>query len=315
MRWPPASRPSDFRLRQCDVQRVAQTNVQTALRAAIARFHQAGIDSPTLTARLLLAATLDKPREWLVAHNDHPLDAAQAAAFERLVARALAHEPLAYLLGRREFYGLELVIDSRALIPRPETELLVERALEHLRAPRQDKMGAETGSVDAIDVGTGSGAIAIAIARHAPGARLIATDVSAEALQLARVNAARHGVDDRITFAQADLLDNVSHRARVITANLPYVTTEEIEALPPEIQAHEPRIALDGGRDGLALVRRLLGQLPAHLLPGGAALFEIGAAQGPAARSAAADLLPSARIMLDKDLAGLDRVLRVILPE
>lgn len=315
MRWPPVSRPSDFRLRQCDVQRVAQTNVQTALRAAIARFHQAGIDSPTLTARLLLAATLDKPREWLVAHNDHPLDAAQAAAFERLVARALAHEPLAYLLGRREFYGLELVIDSRALIPRPETELLVERALEHLRAPRQDKMDAATDSVDAIDVGTGSGAIAIAIARHAPGARLIATDVSAEALQLARVNAARHGVEDRITFAQADLLDNVSHRARVITANLPYVTTEEIEALPPEIQAHEPRIALDGGRDGLALVRRLLGQLPAHLLPGGAAFFEIGAAQGPAALRAATDLLPSARIMLDKDLAGLDRVLRVILPE
>lgn len=299
-----------------DVAQINVQTVQTALRAAIARFHQAGIDSPTLTARLLLAAALDKPREWLVAHNDHPLEPAQADMFERLVTRALAHEPLAYLLGRREFYGLEFIIDPRALIPRPETELLVERALERLRAPRQDNDSpSKTGCVDAIDVGTGSGAIAIAIARHAPGARLIATDLSAEALQLARVNAARHGVEDRITFAQADLLDNVSYRARVITANLPYVTTEEIEALPPEIQAHEPRMALDGGRDGLALVRRLLGQLPAHLRAGGAAFFEIGASQGPAALRAAADLLPWARATLDKDLAGRDRVLRVILPE
>lgn len=294
---------------------VAQTTVHTALRAAIARFHQAGIDSSALTARLLLAAALDKPREWLVAHNDDPLDAAQNDTFERLVARALAHEPLAYLLGRREFYGLEFIIDPRALIPRPETEMLVERALALLRAPLQDNdPQSEAGCVDAIDVGTGSGAIAIAIAKHAPGARLAATDVSAEALEVARVNAAQHGVADRIAFAQADLLDNTPYRARVITANLPYVTTAEIEALPPEIRAHEPRVALDGGVDGLALVRRLLSQLPAHLLPGGAAFFEIGASQGPAALRAAAELLPSARVRLDKDLAGLDRVLSVVTP-
>ncbi len=281
----------------------------------MARFQQAGIDSPTLTARLLLAAALDKPREWLVAHNDHPLSTEQADAFERLITRALAREPLAYLLGRREFYGLDFIIDSRVLIPRPETEMLVERALEHLRAPSQDHAPqTDAGHVDAIDVGTGSGAIAIAIARHAPGARLAATDVSAEALDVARINAGRHGVADRIEFAQADLLDNTPYRARVIAANLPYVTTEEIEALPPEIQAHEPRVALDGGGDGLALVRRLLGQLPAHLLPGGAAFFEIGASQGPAALRVAGELLPSARVTLDKDLAGLDRVLSVVVP-
>jgi len=332
MKWQPASRPSAFRLRRFDVCDVAQTSVAqpsvaqpsvaqpsvaTTLRAAIARFHQAGIDSPTLTARLLLAAALDKPREWLVAHNDHPLSPEQAEAFERLSARALAHEPLAYLLGRREFYGLDFVIDPRVLIPRPETEMLVERALERLPAAGQNRAPQPDASrvdVDVIDVGTGSGAIAIAIARHAPGARLAATDISGEALEVARINAERHGVADRIAFAQADLLENTPYRARVITANLPYVTTEEIETLPPEIQAHEPRVALDGGGDGLALVRRLLGQLPAHLLPGGAAFFEIGASQGAAALRAAAEALPSAHVTLDKDLAGLDRVLSVVMP-
>ncbi len=319
MKWPPASRPSAFRLRRFDVGDVAQASVETALRAAITRFDQAGLDSPTLTARALLAAALDKPREWLVAHNDHLLSPAQAEAFERLIARALAHEPLAYLLGRREFYGLDFVIDPRVLIPRPETEMLVERALERLpaagqnRAPQPDASRVDV-DVDVIDVGTGSGAIAIAIARHASTARLAATDISAGALEVARLNAGRHGVADRIAFAQADLLENTPYRARVITANLPYVTTEEIEGLPPEIQAHEPRVALDGGRDGLTLVRRLLGQLSAHLLPGGAAFFEIGASQGAAALRAAAEALPSAHVTLDKDLAGLDRVLSVVMP-
>ncbi len=291
---------------------VTQARVDTTLRAAIARFHQAGIDSPTLTARLLLAAALHKPREWLTAHNDYLLSSEQSDAFEQLVTRALAHEPLAYLLGRREFYGLEFTIDPRVLIPRPETELLVEQALEWLRQPSPEQ-AAHT--VDAIDVGTGSGAIAIAIAHHAPTAHLIATDLSAAALAVARLNAIRHRVDARIAFVQTDLLDNVPYRARVITANLPYVSSEEIEALPPEIQAHEPRMALDGGCDGLTLVRRLLGQLAAHLLPGGAAFLEIGASQGPAALRAATAILPAAHIALDQDLAGLDRVLSVVMPE
>ncbi|MGQ9902736.1 MAG: peptide chain release factor N(5)-glutamine methyltransferase [Anaerolineae bacterium] len=289
--------------------------VEHALQAAIARLHQAGIDSPALTARLLLAAALDKPREWLVAHNQHPLSAQQVNTFEQLMMRALAHEPLAYLLGRREFYGLDFVIDRRVLIPRPETEMLVDRALEHLHAAeRTGRPQSEANCVDMIDVGTGSGAIAVAVAKHAPSVRVLATDISAEALEVARINAGRHGVADRIVFAQADLLYDILLRAHVITANLPYVTTAEIETLPPEIQAHEPRAALDGGEDGLTLVRRLLAQLPAHLLPGGAAFFEIGASQGPSAARAAADALPSARITLDKDLAGLNRVLSVVMP-
>ncbi|MGQ9815550.1 MAG: N5-glutamine methyltransferase family protein, partial [Candidatus Roseilinea sp.] len=188
--------------------------VERALQAAIARLHQAGIDSPALTARLLLAAALDKPREWLVAHNQHPLSAQQVNTFEQLMMRALAHEPLAYLLGRREFYGLDFVIDRRVLIPRPETEMLVDRALEHLHAAeRTGRPQSEANCVDMIDVGTGSGAIAVAVAKHAPSVRVLATDISAEALEVARINAGRHGVADRIVFAQADLLYDILLRA------------------------------------------------------------------------------------------------------
>ena len=291
------------------------TTLKAALRATITRFDQAHIDSPALTARLLLAAALDRPREWLVAHDDHLLNPDQSATFQRLVTQVLAHEPLAYILGHREFYGLDLAVDPRVLIPRPETEMLADLALAHLRSHPRPAVPPAARAVDLIDVGTGSGAIAIAVAKHAPGSAVIATDVSPDALEVARHNARRHGVDEQIEFVLADLLGNLTYQARAITANLPYVTAEEIDALPPEIQAHEPRVALDGGPDGLSLVRRLLGQLPCHLCAGGAAFFEIGASQGPAALQAAAHILPHARSTLGKDLAGLDRVLSVIIPD
>jgi release factor glutamine methyltransferase len=169
--------------------------------------------------------------------------------------------------------------------------------------------------VDVIDVGTGSGAVAIAICNHMPEASLIATDISPAALDVARMNAQHCGVSQHIQIAQSDLLSDIDARARVITANLPYVTEEEIESLPPEIQSHEPRVALDGGPDGLALVRRLLAQLDAHLLPGGITVFEIGASQGLAALAAAQAALPGWQVELRKDLAKLDRVLYVRKPD
>ena len=178
--------------------------------------------------------------------------------------------------------------------------------------PAQPGQGPEPlEEVDVIDVGTGSGAVAIAISAHAPGARVVATDISHDALAVAATNAQRCGVSERIRFMQSDLLEALALRAWVITANLPYVTVEEIEALPPEIQSHEPRVALDGGADGLALVRRLLAQLETHLLPGGMAVFEIGASQGPAALQAARLALPGWQVELKQDLAKLDRVLYV----
>jgi release factor glutamine methyltransferase len=286
----------------------AAATLAGALRAAAAQLDRAGVDSPALTARVLMARAVGQPREWLTAHGDQPLDAAAAQAFARLLERVAAREPLAYVLGRREFFGLELAVDRRVLVPRPETELLVELALEHLRGrPPADGLG----EVDLIDVGTGSGAVAIAVAAHAPGARVLATDVSADALEVARDNTARHGLAGRLEFARRDLLEGVDQRAWVVTANLPYVTRAEIDGLPPEIQEHEPRVALDGGDDGLDLVRRLLRQLPDRLRPGGAAFLEIGASQGAGALSAARQALPGWRLEIRPDLARRDRALCV----
>ena len=211
--------------------------IRIALRAAIARLDAAGVDAPASTARQLLSVATSRPREWLLAHDDETLPEAQARALETLLARVAAREPLAYVLGERGFHGLTLKIDPRALIPRPETEMLVDLALAAVRAL---PAGAAV-----IDVGTGSGAAAIAIALGAPTARVIACDVSADALSLARENAERLGA--RVSFVESDLLSNVPDPAPIVVANLPYVTREEIDMLPPEIQAHEPRVALDGG--------------------------------------------------------------------
>jgi len=283
--------------------------IQQALRAAADQLDAAGVDAPTTTARLLLAESLDTSKEWLVAHAAQPLDQLAEQRFQRLLARVIAREPLAYVLGRRAFYGLDFVVDRRVLIPRPETEMLADLALGALK---QSEAISHAWSV--LDVGTGSGALAVAIAKHVPAARVLATDISASALAVARLNAHRHGVANRIAFIQADLLAGIGALPPIVVANLPYVARAEIDILPPEIQSHEPRTALDGGEDGLALVRRLLQQLADRLAQGSplrAAYLEIGASQGPAALAAAQALLPAARCAILKDLAGLDRVLAV----
>ncbi|BCX05635.1 MAG: release factor glutamine methyltransferase [Candidatus Roseilinea sp.] len=293
-------------------------DIRTALRKAIAQLDAARVDAPTTTARLLLAHVLDKPKEWLIAHDDVHLDAAAQQRFRSLLQRVAAHEPLAYVLGHREFYGLDLIVDRRVLIPRPETEMLVELALDELKIENAKLKSDDMPTFSILDVGTGSGAIPIAIAKHAPDGRILATDISADALAVARLNAERHGVADRITFLRADLLEGLVVLPPVITANLPYVMREEIEGLPPEIQAHEPRVALDGGEDGLALVRRLVEQIASRVVAAPdqaplprAAFLEIGASQGPAALAAAQAILPRAQAEIKKDLAGLDRVLAI----
>jgi len=288
--------------------------IQETLRAAVARLGAAHVDAPATTARLLLAKALGKSKEWLIAHSAEPLDAAIQRDFQDLLERVIAHEPLAYVLGHREFYGLDLIVDRRVLIPRPETELLADLALHELKSEALKRETAAQFSL--LDVGTGSGAIPIAVAKHAPNAKLLATDVSADALAVARLNAGRHGVADRIAFVQADLLDGIATLPPVITANLPYVTRAEIEGLPPEIQAHEPRVALDGGEDGLVLVRRLLQQIADRLKTCQAtslraAYLEIGAAQDAAALTDARRILPNAHSEIKRDLAGLDRVLAI----
>lgn len=287
------------------------TTIREALRAAVARLDAAHVDAPTTTARLLLAETLGVSTAWLVAHGEQALSDAHAAAFEARLQRVVAHEPLAYVLGHRAFFELDLYVDPRVLIPRPETELLVEQALACLR-----ERPAEAGAFACVDVGTGSGAVAIAIAAHASAVRVLATDISWVALRVAQLNARRCSVADRVAFVQADLLSGLAALPPVIVANLPYVAREEIEALPLEIQAHEPRVALDGGADGLDLVRRLLGQIADALAYRRgecwrAAFLEIGASQGEAALQAARAALPEADVAILKDLAKLDRVLAI----
>ncbi len=222
------------------------------------------------------------------------------SAFDGLLRRRSAREPLAYIVGRREFYGVDIVCSSAALIPRPETEMLVDFALASVRR--------RSGTVTVADVGTGTGAIAIAIAANAPNAHIVATDISAEALGLARDNTRHQGVADRIALERVDLLDGLG-LFDLIVANLPYVREDDREALPPEIREHEPRLALVGGATGLEIIERLLDAAPAHLAPRGWLAVELGDTQGAAASRIARDRFPAATVCVKKDLAGLDRML------
>ena len=265
------------------------------------RTRLAALDDGSTTAQALLAYVLGLSRERVLAYPEATLTMQQAAAFERLLERAAAGEPLAYLTGRREFYGLEFEIDARVLVPRPETELLVDLA----RATQAERI---------LDVGTGSGCIIVALGKHLPTAALTAADISPAALAVARRNAVKHSLSGRITFVESDLLSAFGPSSSIvrpssfdlITANLPYIDRAELARLP--VSRYEPRVALDGGPGGLRLVERLLRQAPACLSPTGTLLLEIGAGQGPAAAAARA-VFPSASIRVEHDLAGQDRVL------
>jgi release factor glutamine methyltransferase len=292
------------------------------LEGAMARLEASGSESPRLDAEVLLAYTLGIERSTVLANPEAPVGPGAADRFEEAVTRREAGEPVAYIRGMKEFFGIALAVDSRALIPRPETERLVEavvrETMARLTAPGRSS---EEEPVRVADVGTGSGAVAIAVAvelrrRRVPIAdavRILATDVWPDALNLARENAVAHAVADTLEFAVADLLPpDVENRGRfdIVAANLPYVRSDVIATLPIAA-SFEPRAALDGGADGLDLIRALLGRLPDVLADGGAALFEIGGDQGAEAPAAAVEVLPGWSATVENDLGGLPRVLRV----
>ncbi|NJN66605.1 MAG: peptide chain release factor N(5)-glutamine methyltransferase [Chloroflexaceae bacterium] len=272
--------------------------------------------TPRLDAEILLAQVAGWSRARLLAEHRTVLAPAQAESFAHLVARRANLEPVAYLVGHREFYGLEMVVDPRVLVPRPETELLVDLALAAIAAmpPSPPLLVA--------DIGTGSGAIAIALAVHAPSCHLYATDISADALEVAALNAARHQVAHRVTLLQGDLLAPFSdpHSGSpgplfdIIVSNPPYTILDEIDA---GVARHEPSLALDGGPDGLHLYRRLIPQALRSLRPGGCLLLEIGATQAEAvvmlARAAFSSPFPSCACRVHRDLAGRDRVVAIAL--
>lgn len=261
--------------------------------------------APRLGAEVLLGHVLGVSRAYLLAHPERVLTPAEQAAYERLVGRCAQGEPLFYLIGWREFYGLDFLVDRRVLIPRPETELLVEQALSVISP-----------SSVVVDVGTGSGCIAVTLAVRLPGPvrALYATDLSPAALEVARANAARHGVAGQITFLQGDLLAPLPEPADVMVANLPYVARDEWGGLvaEPNVAEFEPAMALDGGRDGLDLFRRFFAQAPAYLMPGGTILLEIGADQAGAVAQLAQQAFPRAQVALSRDYAGLDRIVSVV---
>jgi len=281
--------------------------IEPALAWATCILAERGCEEPRLDAELLLAHLLQWKRSQLHAHSRRLLTPEERAAFPLLVQRRAQREPLAYILGHREFYGLDLIVDRRVLIPRPETELLVDLVLAHVSARRAG--GAMEMRI--ADVGTGNGAIAIALASKLPGALLYGLDISADALAVAAINCHRHGVAERVITRQGDLLTPLSEQVDCIVANLPYVRRDEWAMLSPEIREYEPGVALDGGEDGLFHIRRLLAQAGDYLAVEGAIFLEIGATQGPAALALAQQGFPGADIRLHRDYAELDRVLAI----
>lgn len=257
----------------------------------------------SLTTQMLLAHALDCTTAHLIGHPERLLSPSSAQVYRQLVARRAHHEPVAYLIGHREFYGLDLAVDQRVLIPRPETELLVEQALDTSSRWARPLIA---------DVGTGSGAIAVAIATRLLQARIFAIDCSAPALQVAQENARRHGVASRITFLQGDLLGPLTAKVNLVVTNLPYVSETEYAALPPHIREWEPRSALVAGSNGLATIETMLRTAHPHLTDDGVILLEIGAAQGRQVVRLAQDAFPSsAQITLLTDYAQYDRAICV----
>lgn len=293
--------------------------VGRALVAAAQRLSSAGLDTPRLDGEVLLAHVLGWTRARLYAYPERPLTNEERTQFEDLVERRFHHEPVAYLVGKKSFYGLELTVDERVLIPRPETELLVDLALELIaQAGRAQAAtvagnghGAKRCPITVADVGVGSGAISLAIADRAPEVSLYALDISQGALELAQENAWRHGLSEHITFLHSDLLQALPGPVDLIVANLPYVADGEWETLMPDVADFEPSLALAGGEDGLAVIRRLLQQAPTYLRPQGAVLLEIGAAHGVEAAELAVQAFPDALVEVLADYGWRDRIVRV----
>lgn len=262
-------------------------------RWAIVRLRAVGDEAASLDADLLLAYVLGVDSEMLYAHPDTALSRGPCQRYRALVERRAAGAPVAYLRGFKEFYGLRFAVDERVLIPRPETETLVHA----VRAERPSLVA---------DIGTGSGAIAVALAASEPALRVIATDISADALDVARENVRAHRVGGRVELRQGDLLEPIHERVAVVAANLPYLREDVLDDLVGERTslAYEPRVAVVAGPDGLALVRRAIAQLPRVLAPGGVAFFEC---DPPQARALAAE--HGGEII--RDLAGAERVVRL----
>lgn len=256
-------------------------------------------------ALALTGHALGASRSELLAGLREPVNADRERAVVALVSRRASGEPTAYIIGRRWFYGLEFEVDPRVLVPRPETELLVERTLECIKSVQCPLV---------CDVGCGSGCVGIAVAARNPGAHVYAIDISDRCLDVTRSNARRHGVTDRMAFLLGDLFGPLSEKVHVVAANLPYIRTSDIDGLDRDVREHEPILALDGGPDGLDIVSRLLSECAPHVLPGGHVLLEVGWDQARSVSDMARVLLPGCNVSFHCGLAGIERVVEITCP-
>ena len=266
-------------------------------------------DTPDLDASVLIAQLIDKTRTWVLAHPDLTLTSAQQRRLKESLTQLEDGMPLPYVLGHWEFFGLDFDITRDVLIPRPETELLVEKAITWLQKSKVRRTVA--------DIGTGSGIIAVSIAVNSPAVKILATDISPQAIAVAEKNARKFDVDDRIKFELCDILPtkpvsfSTDDHFDLLCANLPYIPTETLQGLP--VYGREPTLALDGGKDGLDLFRKLMRIAPEWMAPNSLILLEIESTLAVQALTLACDMFSSAEIHLHKDLAGRDRLLEIML--
>jgi len=296
-------------------------DVRTALKQGLAQLREAHVPSFTLAAELLLLHVLGRNRTWIYSHPEEEVSAADAERYAALLRRRMAGEPTQHLTGKQEFWGLELEITPDVLIPRPETEHVIEVALDRLavremRAGRRQTLSG--GGLRIADIGTGSGCLALALAKELPGATIFATDISPAALVVARRNAERHGVTSRIQFLESNLFDSLSDSPLVtrhspllfdlIVSNPPYIGRREAATLMREVREHEPEIALYGGEEGYEFYAGLITQAGAHLKTDGILVLELGHNSLPAVRPLL-DTPAWINVGVTNDLAGIPRVL------
>lgn len=274
-------------------------NISTALASAAEILRKAGITEPRGEAASLMAFILDKDAAFVIAHSEDELAANQEMLFDSCVRRRAKHEPFQYIVGKQEFYGLEFEVTPDVLIPRPETEILVEEAINILSQLENPRF---------CEVGVGSGCISVSILTNVASATGLGVDISATALNVARRNAERHNVSERLTLIESDLFTKVTGKFNLIASNPPYIPKREIDSLQPEVQ-FEPHLALDGGVNGLTIIEQIISKSPHLLVPGGILLLEIGFDQAERIRTmfdrsawSEPDFLP--------DLQGILRIVR-----
>jgi release factor glutamine methyltransferase len=280
--------------------------LREALQSATQTLSEAGIADASVEAELLLGHVLGVSKTQLYIEPERSLTSVETERLWYLVRRRLDHEPAAYILEHCEFYGIDFYIDYHTFIPRPETELLVEKAVE--LAQRISHRGKQ---ITIADIGTGCGAIAISLALALPQAKIYATDISGSALQVAEENCRRHAVNGQVELLQGNLLEPLPQPVDMIVANLPYIRNCEFVDLSKEIRDYEPTMALAGGKDGLDKIQQILEQMPEKLSYGACFLLEIGQGQGGMVTSLIKSYFPQANIELISDLGGIERVVKV----